>query len=249
MSEMVADDKKETRKIGKLTVIATIFVILLAIYFFTQYAGKGVSDKNGIVDVSGNYVAEAQKGMTLKLNRDGTYTASIEESGISVIIDGTYRQEGDYVYFYVQGQPSGKAEIQDEVLINRGEGINWIKEGWTTPIIQRPEIKSETKPQLETPSLPTQELSPSETVEAFWAAVIQKDSKEASKYFRFPIDQQTLETKQIFQEISRVEILGEKVYSRAGTANVDYKIIYKNGEIKTDSIFLQKNFGYWQIAD
>ncbi len=82
MNEMVAENK-EKRKIGKLTVIAVIaFVILLAI-FFTQYAGKGVSDKSSVSSdtITGDYITEAEKEITVpKVEKSEVKTPEIQEA-------------------------------------------------------------------------------------------------------------------------------------------------------------------------
>lgn len=92
-------------------------------------------------------------------------------------------------------------------------------------------------------------LSPSEVVEAFWAAVIEEDAEEASKYIAVPFDNSLIENYPSFQEVNHIEILGESFNSDGDIVTVDYKIIYNNGEVVITSDDLRNYFGFWQIPN
>ncbi len=239
---------EQKKGMNKVVLILAGLILVAVVAMFALRSGGGPAG-----ELAGTYVAEGQEGMTLKLSRDGAYTATIEEFGVSVTIKGTYHREGDYVYFYVQGQPNGKAKVQDGTLINRGEGITWIKEGRTTSTTKVPEVKPETESQFETPSLPTQELSPSEIVEAFWTAIQEKNFKLAVKYFSPEIsisaeEFSTLASEESnFQNIAKVEVLSEKIYEEQGRARVNFKLTYKDETVHDGMAYLGKEYNTWKI--
>ena len=90
-------------------------------------------------------------------------------------------------------------------------------------------------------------LSPSEVVEKFYAAIIQGDIEEASKYVAIPIDKRSIENNPNFRGAVSIEMLREEIINE-DSANVYFKLTRENGETEINILRLRNFYGFWQLA-
>ena len=89
--------------------------------------------------------------------------------------------------------------------------------------------------------------SPSEVVEKFYAAAIQGDIEEASKYAGGPIDKRSIEKSINLKGAVGVEILREEIVDEH-FANVYFKLTRENGETEINNVRLANFYGPWQVV-